>query len=72
MRVVDHHAFDHASHISQRIGEKYLAVESLKSGIDLEKQQVRITQHCRSSLRLVRFAGHLDQVRRSVVLHLYA
>src|ERR1700683_4952515 len=39
MRVVDHHALDHAAHVAQRIGEKHLAVESLESGVDLEEQQ---------------------------------
>src|ERR1035441_4772350 len=63
VRVVDHHAFDHATHLSQRIGEKYLAVESLKSGIDLEKQQVRITQHCGSGLCLVRSEEHTSELQ---------
>src|SRR5450756_1348790 len=45
VRVIDHHALDHASRMPQRVGEKYLAVESVKSRIDLEKQHPRIAQH---------------------------
>jgi hypothetical protein len=45
MRVVDHHALDHAARISQRVGQKHLAIEALKRGIDLEKQHTRIAQH---------------------------
>ena len=36
MRVVDHHAFRGAIHITHRIGEKHLAVEPLKGGRDLK------------------------------------
>ncbi len=63
MRVIDHHAFDSASHVSQRIGEKHLAIEPLKRGTDLEKQQARITQHRRGGLRLMFPAADLDFVR---------
>jgi hypothetical protein len=30
VRVIDHHALDHATRMPQRIGEKYFAVESVK------------------------------------------
>ena len=72
MRVVDHHALGRAACIAQRVGEKHLAVESLKRGIDLEEQHARITQHRRGSLRFVLPAAHFHFVRRRVVLHLYA
>jgi hypothetical protein len=45
MRVIDHHALHGTAHIAQRIGEKYLAIESLERWIDLEKQHARITQN---------------------------
>src|SRR5450759_1761769 len=72
VRVIDHHSLDHASRMSQRVGEKYLAVESVKSWIDLEKQHPRIAQHPRGGLRLVLPAAHFDFVRRRIVLHLHA
>src|SRR5450759_3329730 len=30
VRVIDHHALHHAARMAQRVGEKYLAVESVK------------------------------------------
>jgi hypothetical protein len=72
MRVVDHHAFHRAAHVTQGVGEKHLAIETLERGIDLEKQHARIAQHRRGGLRLVLPAAHLDFVRRRVVLHLHA
>ncbi len=36
MRVVDHHALRGAVGVPHRIGEKHLAVEALKGGIDLK------------------------------------
>jgi hypothetical protein len=72
MRVVDHHTLDHAARIAQRVGEKYLAIESLKGGIDLEKQHARIAQHRRRRLRLVLPAAHFHRVRRRIVLHFHA
>jgi len=56
----------------QRVGEKYLAVESVKSRIDLEKQHPRVAQDTRCRLRGVLPAAHLDGVRRRIVLHLHA
>src|SRR6185437_8450185 len=72
MRVVDHHTFYRSAHIAQRIGEKNLAIETLKRRVDLEEQHARVTQHRRSGLRLVLPAGHLHLVRRGVVLQLHA
>ena len=72
MRVVDHHPLDHTACIAQRIGEKHFAVETLKSGIDLEKQHARIAQHRRSRLRFVLPAAHFHRVRRRIVLHFHA
>src|ERR1035441_5038236 len=71
VRVIDHHALDHAARMPQRVGEKYLAVESVKRRMDLEKQHPRIAQDTRSGLRLVLPAAHFDRVWRRVVLHLY-
>src|SRR5664280_853527 len=76
VRVIDHHTFDHAArprgHPPQRVGEKYLAVESVKCRMDLEKQHPRITQDTGGGLRLVLPAAHFDGVRRRIVLHLHA
>jgi hypothetical protein len=41
------HALDHAARMPQHVAEKYLAVESVKRRIDLEKQHPRIAQHLR-------------------------
>jgi hypothetical protein len=45
MRVIDHHAGWRAPHIAQRIGKKYLAVETLERGIALEEYHPRATKH---------------------------
>src|SRR5258708_39831811 len=37
MRVVDHHALRGAVRITHSIGEKHLAIETLKGGIDLKR-----------------------------------
>src|SRR5450755_3542738 len=44
VRVIDHHALDHATRMPQRIGEKDLAVESIESRVNLEEQHPRVTQ----------------------------
>src|ERR1035437_4854255 len=44
VRVIDHHALDHAARMAQRVGEKYLTVESVKSRMDLEEQHPRVAQ----------------------------
>src|ERR1035437_4794787 len=44
VRVIDHHALDHTARMPQRVGEKYLAVESVKRRMDLEKQHPRVAQ----------------------------
>ena len=72
VRVVDHHPLRRARHVTQRIGEEHLAVESLKGGLDLEEQQARVTQHRRGGLRFVLLAAHLDFMRRGIVLHLHS
>src|ERR1017187_7221144 len=71
VRVIDHHALDYAARMPQRVGEKYLAVESVKRRIDLEEQHPRVAQDTRGGLRLVLPAAHFDRVWRRVVLHLY-
>jgi len=63
VRVVDHHTLHHAAGMAQRIGEKYLAIKSLKGGINLEKQHARIAQHRRRRLRFVFSAAHFHRVR---------
>src|ERR1019366_2107553 len=72
VRVIDHHALDHTARMPQRVGEKYLAVESVKRRMDLEKQHPRVAQDTGSRLRLVLPAAHFDGVRRRIVLHLHA
>ena len=72
MRVIDHHPFRRAVHIAHRIGEKHLAVEALKGGVDLKEQHARITEHCRGGLRFILPAAHFHFMRRRVVLHLHA
>src|SRR5450759_656645 len=51
VRVIDHHALDHAARISQRVGEKYLTVESVKRRIDLEEQHPRVAPVSYTHLR---------------------
>src|ERR1022692_3798494 len=72
VRVIDHHALDHAARMPQRVGEKYLAVESVKCRMDLEKQHPRVEQDTGGGLRLVLPAAHLDGVRRRIMQHLHA
>lgn len=38
VRIVDHDAGRAAAHVTQRLGEKYLAVETPERGVALEKQ----------------------------------
>jgi hypothetical protein len=61
-----------APHVSQRFGEKRLAIEALKLGPDLEVEHTRVTQHRRCGLRLILASSDDDFVRRGVVLHLDA
>src|ERR1039458_235832 len=72
MRVIDHDAGCGAPHVSQRIGEKYLAVETPEGGVALEKQHPRIAQHRRCRLHLSFPAAQFDFVRRSIMLELLA
>src|ERR1035438_6796038 len=50
MRVVDHDALGCAPGVTQRVGEKHFAVETLEGRIDLKEQHPRVTQHTRCSL----------------------
>src|SRR6266581_6244797 len=70
--VVDHHASRHRSEIAQGVGEKHLAVETLKGGIHLEEQYARIAQDRRGRLHLAALAAQLELVRRGVVLNFFA
>src|SRR5471030_907593 len=72
MRVIDHHASGRATHESQRLGEKHLAVETPEVWITLEEQRPRIAQHRRCSLHLALLAAQLELVGRCVVLKFLA
>src|SRR5476649_873148 len=52
VRVIDHHSGRGATYVTQRIGEKHLAVETPEVGVALEEQHSRIAQHRRCSLHL--------------------
>src|SRR5215468_6762984 len=52
MGVVNHDPLRRAPHITQRLGEKHLAIEPLERRIALKKQHPRVTQHRRSRLHL--------------------
>ena len=72
VRVVDHNAFARPAKVAHRIGQKHLAVETLKRRVALKQQHPRVTQHALRGLHLALLAGQLDLVRRRVVLHLLA
>src|ERR1039457_1444465 len=72
VRVVDHDAFARAAEVAYRIGQKHLAVETLKRRVALKEQHPRVAQHARCGLYLALLAGQLDLVWRRVVLHLLA
>src|SRR5450432_2908119 len=44
VRVIDHHSRCGATHVTQRIGEKHLAVETPEGWVALEEQHPRVTQ----------------------------
>src|SRR3984957_17486851 len=44
VRVIDHHALPRATHVTQRFGQKHLAVEALECRKTLEEQHPRVTQ----------------------------
>jgi hypothetical protein len=70
--VVDHDALGGAVHVAGRIGEKDLAVETLKGGQDLEEQHPRITQRRRGGLRFPLASTDHHFMRRGVMLRLLA
>src|SRR5207245_10643219 len=72
MRVIDHDAGRGATHVTQRIGEKYLAVETPEDWVALEEQHPRIAQHRRGRLHLALLAAQLEFMGRRVMLHLLA
>src|SRR5271157_5436269 len=72
VRVIDHDALARAAEVAHRIGQKYLAVETLKRRVALKEQHSRVTQHSRCGLSLALLAGEFDFVWRRVVLHLLA
>src|ERR1700689_4815704 len=57
VRVIDHDASGRATYETQRLGEKYLAVETPEVGITLEEQHPRVTQDSRRGLHLALLAG---------------
>jgi hypothetical protein len=72
VRVVDHHSRRDSTHVTQRIGEKHLTVETPEVGVTLEEQHSRVTQDGRSSLHFPFPAAQFEFVRRRVVLNLLA
>src|ERR1700722_326492 len=72
VRVIDHHALPRATHVTQRFGQKNLAVEALECRITLEEQHPRVTQHGRRGLHSPLLSRQFDVVRRGVVLYLLA
>src|SRR6202162_3751101 len=72
VRVIDHDASCGATPITQRIGEKHLAVETPEVGVALEEQHSRIAQHRRRGLHFAFPAAQFHLVRRRVVLNLLA
>ena len=72
VRVIDHDAFARAAEVAHRIGQKHLAVETLKRRVALKEHHPRVAQHARCGLHLALLAGQLDLVRRRVMLHLLA
>src|SRR6516225_6682297 len=70
VRVVDHDPLRDAAQVAQRLGQKHLAIEALKTWIALEKQHPRITQNRRGGLHLALLSGQLELVRRRVMLEL--
>jgi hypothetical protein len=61
-----------ATHVTQRIGEKHLAVESPEGGVALEEQHPRIAQHGGSGLHPALLGAQFEIVGRRVMLHLLA
>ena len=72
VRVIDHDASGRATHESQRLSEKYLAVETPEVWITLEEQHPRIAQHRRCGLHLALLAAQLELVGRRVMLNFLA
>jgi hypothetical protein len=72
VRVIDHDASCGATPVTQRIGEKHLAVETPEVWVTLEEQHPRIAQHRRCSLHFAFPAVQFELVRRRVVLNLFA
>src|SRR5438105_6264805 len=71
VRVIDHHPSGRATHVSQRLSEKNLAVETPEVWITLEEQHPRVTQDSRCGLHLPLLAAQFEFVGRCVVLNLF-
>src|ERR1700693_1518391 len=72
VRVIDHDASGRATHETQRLGEKHLAVETPKVWITLEEQHPRIAQHRRRGLHPAFLAAQFEIVGRRVMLNFLA
>jgi hypothetical protein len=71
VRVIDHDPSGRATHETQRLGQKYLTVETPEVWITLEEQHPRIAQHRRGGLHLALLAAQFEFVGRRVVLNLF-
>ena len=72
VRVVDHDPTASAAEKTQGVGQEDFAVEPLERGVALKEQHARVAQHGRCGLRAAFFSGDLDQMRRGVMLKLFA
>ena len=72
MGVVDHGALRSTVEVTQGLGQKHLAVETLKARVHLEEQHAGVGQHGRGGLHFAALAVQLELVRGGVVLHLLA
>jgi hypothetical protein len=68
VRVVDHHALGGAAEVAQRLGQKDLAVETLKRRITLKEHHARVAEHGRGGLDAALLAGDLGFMWGGVVL----
>src|SRR6266496_6171664 len=60
VRVIDHDPSGRATHETQRLGEKHLAVETPEVWITLEEQHPRIAEHRRGGLYLAFSAAQFE------------
>jgi hypothetical protein len=70
MSVVNHDAGGGAAKVSQGVGQKDFAVETLERRVTLKEQHPRVTQHGRGRLDVALLACDFGLMRRGVVLQL--